>query len=314
MLCRAAVGHGIVGARIGILPPIAAGFTVKTSRTVIQQLIGKLFSRSTHERPAVDAVFDVEADRAEFISHGLLDAAAVQRLESTLGYGIQDIAFFERALTHRSYLQIAEQPTITSNERLEFLGDSILNMLIGEFLFHHYSDVQEGDLTKLRSRLVNRKALTLCSRQLRLEDVVLLNTSAEQSLEQGNDSLLADAFEAIIAAIYLDCGSRLQPVKEFLSRTLLTPQMFEQILFIDENFKSILLEFTQSRGLGVPRYSVVKEDGPDHERIFTVEVYVGSECVGRGEGRSKKEAEQQSAAEAVERLDIKPRGTAGAPG
>jgi ribonuclease-3 len=280
---------------------------LKTSRTVIQQLIGKLFNRSGEDRADVDAVFALQADQAEFVSHDLLTDEAINHLERVTGYHINDPAYFERALTHRSYLQIADAASITSNERLEFLGDSILNMLIGEFLFHHYSDVQEGDLTKLRSRLVNRKALTLCSRQLQLERVILLNTSAEQSLEQGNDSLLADAFEAIIAAIYLDSGSRLKPVKAFLSRTLLTPQMFEEILFIDENFKSILLEHTQAQGFGVPRYTVVQEDGPDHERIFTVEVHVGTECVGRGEGRSKKEAEQRAAAIAIEKLEIVPK-------
>jgi ribonuclease-3 len=225
-------------------------------------------------------------------------------LEHAIGYRIHNAGFFEQALVHRSYLQIAEHETLISNERLEFLGDSILNMLIGEFLFHRYSEIQEGDLTKLRSRLVNRKALTMCARTLRIEDVILLNASAEQSLEQGNDSLLADAFEAIIAAIYLDSGSRLAPVKEFLSRTLLTPQMFEQILFTDENFKSILLEYTQSRGLGVPRYIVVREEGPDHERVFTVEVFVGDNRMGAGQGRSKKEAEQQAAAAAVEKMNI----------
>ena len=277
-----------------------------TSRTVLRQLIGKLFSRadSSSQRNDTPAVFEPEIDTGIFLTHGLFSDEELRNLEAAIGYRIKNTAYFEQALIHRSYLQIAEHETIVSNERLEFLGDSILNMLIGEFLFHRYGDIQEGDLTKLRSRLVNRKALTLCARALRLEDTILLNASAEQSLTQGNDSLLADAFEAIIAAIYLDCGSTLHAVKEFLARTLLTPEMFERILFIDENFKSILLEYTQSRGLGVPRYVVVKEEGPDHERIFTVEVFVGEKQFGSGQGRSKKDAEQQAAAEAVDALNI----------
>lgn len=277
-----------------------------TSRTALRQLIGKLFNRaeSSSKRNDAPAVFEPEKDHRAFLSHNLFSAEDLARLEAAIGYRIRNAAFFEQALIHRSYLQIAEHETIVSNERLEFLGDSILNMLIGEFLFHRYGDIQEGDLTKLRSRLVNRKALTLCARALRLENSILLNASAEQSLTQGNDSLLADAFEAIIAAIYLDCGSSLLPVKDFLARTLLTPEMFERILFIDENFKSILLEYTQSRGLGVPRYTVVREEGPDHERIFTVEVFVGDKQMGRGQGRSKKEAEQQAAAEAVDAMNI----------
>lgn len=272
---------------------------------MIRQLVGKLFGRQQSSVNASAAsVFSPQADQATFVSRNILTPESLRSLESALGYRINNIGYFEQALIHRSYLQVAGDATLLSNERLEFLGDSILNMLIGEFLFHRYIDIQEGELTKLRSRLVNRKALTLCARVLQLEDVILLNASAEQSLEQGNDSLLADAFEAIIAALYLDAGSRLQPVKEFLARTLLTPEMFEKILFIDENFKSILLEYMQAHGLGVPRYSVVKEEGPDHERIFTVQVHVADMVKGEGRGRSKKEAEQQAAAEAVERMNI----------
>jgi ribonuclease-3 len=264
--------------------------------------VSKLFGRAAHT--AATTVFPSPAEQQTFAGHNLLSPQALRQLEEAIGCRIVNPGYFEQALVHRSYLQVNEDKTIASNERLEFLGDSILNMLIGEFLFHRYTGIQEGELTKLRSRLVNRKALTLCARSIRLEKLILLNSSAEQSLIQGNDSLLADAFEAIIAAIYLDNGSILGPVKEFLSRTLLTPAMFEKILFIDENCKSILLEHLQAQGLGVPRYAVVKEEGPDHERIFTVEVYVGSECKGQGKGRSKKEAEQQAAAEAIETLNI----------
>lgn len=270
---------------------------------MIRQLVSKLFGRQSVSATAA-TVFSPQPDQATFVSRNLLKPEVLRSLETAIGYRIGNAGYFEQALVHRSYLQVAGDPTLLSNERLEFLGDSILNMLIGEFLFHRYTDIQEGELTKLRSRLVNRKALTLCARALHLENMILLNASAEQSLEQGNDSLLADAFEAIIAAIYLDAGSRLQPVKEFLAKTLLTPEMFEKILYIDENFKSILLEYMQAHGLGVPRYSVVKEEGPDHERVFTVHVLVADEVKGEGRGRSKKEAEQQAAAEAVDRMHI----------
>jgi ribonuclease-3 len=279
---------------------------LRPSRTVIRQLVNRLFGRSANEAVVPVAVFDPQSDRATFITRNLLSSESLAELEKMIGRRINNPAYFEQALLHRSYLQIIEDKNIASNERLEFLGDSILNMLIGEFLFHRYNEIQEGELTKLRSRLVNRKALTLCARAIRLERFILLNASAEQSLVQGNDSLLADAFEAILAALYLDNDSTLAPAKEFLARTILTPQMFEKILFIDENFKSILLEFLQSQGLGAPRYVVVHEEGPDHERVFTVEVFAGSdpECKGQGKGRSKKEAEQQAAAAAIERLNI----------
>lgn len=271
---------------------------------MIRQLVNKLFGRASSRDTSVESVFAPISDKKQFVSHDLLTDHAIQLLQDAMGYRIVNPAYFEQALVHRSYLQVAEKESIISNERLEFLGDSILNMLIGEFLFHRYTDIQEGELTKLRSRLVNRKALTLCARMIQLEKVVLLNSSAEQSLVQGNDSLLADAFEAIIAAIYLDSDCSLNQVKEFLARTLLTPETCEKILFIDENFKSILLEHMQAQGLGAPRYVVVKEEGPDHERVFTVQVMVGQEVKGEGRGRSKKEAEQQAAAEAVERLNI----------
>jgi len=271
---------------------------------MIRQLVNKLFGRSTSGGASTETIFAPYADNKPFVSHNLLSSKALHLIEDTTGYHIRNQAYFEQALVHRSYLQVAEKEAVVSNERLEFLGDSILNMLIGEFLFHRYTDIQEGELTKLRSRLVNRKALTLCARAIHLEEVILLNSSAEQSLTQGNDSLLADAFEAIIAAIYLDSDYNLGAVKEFLARTLLTPETCEKILFIDENFKSILLEYMQAQGLGAPRYIVVKEEGPDHERIFTVHVFVGADVKGEGRGRSKKEAEQQAAAEAIEKLNI----------
>jgi ribonuclease-3 len=271
---------------------------------MIRQLVNKLFGRATGGAGSTESIFAPYADKKPFVTHNLLTARALRLIEDATGYHIRNQAYFEQALVHRSYLQVAENEAVVSNERLEFLGDSILNMLIGEFLFHRYTDIQEGELTKLRSRLVNRKALTLCARSIHLEEVILLNSSAEQSLTQGNDSLLADAFEAIIAAIYLDSDYNLTAVKEFLARTLLTPETCEKILFIDENFKSILLEYMQAQGLGAPRYVVVKEEGPDHERIFTVQVFVGPEVRGEGRGRSKKEAEQQAAAEAIDKLNI----------
>ncbi len=289
------------------MPPVSAtGSPLRPSRTVIRQLVNKLFGRAASEVLPAETVFDPQSDRKTFIPRNLLKPEAILELEKVIGYRIKNPAYFEQALLHRSYLQLMEDKTITSNERLEFLGDSILNMLIGEFLFHRYNDIQEGELTKLRSRLVNRKALTLCARSIRMERFILLNASAEQSLVQGNDSLLADAFEALLAAIYLDNDSSLAPVKEFLAHTILTPEMFEKILYIDENFKSILLEFLQARGMGAPKYIVVHEEGPDHERTFTVEVHVGAEsdCMGLGKGKSKKEAEQQAAASAIERLNI----------
>ncbi len=267
--------------------------------TSIRQLIGRLFGR---DGVAQDGPFAGLSEHVVNTDPLLLDDQTVQKLELAIGYQVNDKRFFAQALTHRSYLQVSEVENLHSNERLEFLGDSILNMLIGEFLFRHYTDVQEGDLTKLRSRLVNKKALIVGAHQVGLEEFVLLNTSAEQALKKGNRAILADAFEAIIAAIYLDSGMSLDPVKRFLTRTLLKPETFEEILNSDENYKSILLELVQGQGLDAPRYHVVAEEGPDHERVFTVQAHVNGMPVGQGEGRSKKKAEQEAAARAIERL------------
>lgn len=266
----------------------------------IKQLIGRLFGR---DGAGKGGPFNGSPDPVVATDLALLDDTTLRKLEAITGYRVNDRRYFAQALTHRSYLQVIEGDGVDSNERLEFLGDSILNMLIGEFLFRHYTDVQEGELTKLRSRLVNRKALIVGAHQIGLEDFILVNTSAEQALKKGNRSILADTFEAIIAAIYLDSGLSLEPVKRFLERTLLLPETFEEILQTDENYKSLLLELVQGNGFSAPRYEVVGEEGPDHERIFTVQVYVNGKPVGQGSGRSKKRAEQEAASKAVEKLN-----------
>lgn len=265
----------------------------------IRHLVGKLFSRdgSVATDPFSDAAtFDLNRIPP------LLDQERIDQLSEAIGYPIVNNGLFILALIHRSYLQILNNEDVESNERLEFLGDSILNMLIGEFLFRHYRDVQEGDLTKLRSRLVNKKALIHGSETIGLGGFVLVNASAEQSLRQGNKAILADAFEAVVAAIYIDSGLELHPVKEFLKRTILHSDTFEMILETDENFKSALLEMVQSGGHRAPRYNVTSIEGPDHQRIYTVEAIVSQKVVGTGSGRSKKKAEQVAAREAIVRM------------
>ena len=192
-------------------------------------------------------------------------------------------------------------PRAKSNERLEFLGDAILNSLVAEYLYRLYPDMEEGDLTKIRSRLVNRRALALRAKELRLSEYMLLSSSALQSIDSGSDSILADAFEAVIGALYLDGG--LPAAREFVSHTLLSHAEIVNSALTDDNYKSALLEYSQARTLGVPRYAIVKEDGPEHDRRFTVEVYLGAESMGSGSGRSKKDAEQAAAAEALERIN-----------
>lgn len=224
-------------------------------------------------------------------------------LENILGVEIKKAFLYEEALTHRSYLQVKQNPAYQSNERLEFLGDAILGMVVAEYLFHHHEDVAEGELTKMRSWLVNKRALALCARKLRLDQFLLVSYSAAAALARGSDSILADAMEALIAAVYLDHG--FEQARTVIEQRLL-PLMLEERLMNDTNFKSLLLEHVQAQGKGAPRYQVIEEKGPDHEKQFTVAVYVGSTSVGHGTGRSKKEAEQNAARQALEYLTSRP--------
>ncbi|HEY6952927.1 MAG TPA: ribonuclease III [Bacteroidota bacterium] len=222
-----------------------------------------------------------------------------RRFEQTIGYTPGNWELFVQSLLHRSYLQFVD-PRWKSNERLEFLGDAVLNAAVAEFLYQTFPRLEEGDLTKLRSRLVNRHILAQRAKELRISDFLLLSNSAVQSIDSGSESILADAFEAILGAIFLDGG--IKPARKFVRRTLLSNQDVLASAQTDDNYKSALLEYAQRNSLGIPRYSVLKEEGPEHDRRFTIEVIVGNQSFGTGNGRSKKDAEQSAAAQALEKL------------
>lgn len=213
------------------------------------------------------------------------------------GYHIRHEKYFIQAVVHRSYLQLCPPGITQSNERMEFLGDAVLSLIVSEYLYTHFAEAEEGELSKLRSRLVSRLALGECSRRLELVDFLLLSPSAHQSIRAGSDSILADAVEAFVAAIYLDGGYK-------AARTFVEDHILKQYtpdrLSEDRNYKSRLLEFAQGRALGIPRYVTVDESGPDHSPVFTVEVQVGGIPVGIGSGGNKKAAEQAAAARALE--------------
>jgi ribonuclease-3 len=210
---------------------------------------------------------------------------------------------FLQALLHRSYLQFLGEQW-SSNERLEFLGDAILNFIVAEHLFLTYPEMEEGELTKLRSRLVNRKILAQRAKDMHLSDYLLLSSSAAQSVDSGSESIIADAVESVIGAIYLDGG--LEAARKFIYATLLKNTEVFNSAMADDNYKSTLLEYTQARSLGIPRYSVIHEEGPEHDRRFTIEVSIGAQSYGSGFGRSKKEAEQAAAARAIEHIQQNP--------
>ncbi len=220
------------------------------------------------------------------------------RLSRVLHHQIRDPHFFREALSHRSYLQVASDADAVSNERLEFLGDAILNFVVAEYLFLKHTDAPEGDLTKLRSRLVSKKALTVFARELHLADFILLSPSASQMTSRGMETILADAFEALIGAIYLDSG--FIDAKRFIELCLTRSLKRGSLGTEDENFKSRLLEHVQASGYGTPRYVTVNEEGPDHDRTFTVEVFINGISHGIGHGKNKKDAEQSAAEKALQ--------------
>lgn len=222
-----------------------------------------------------------------------------RRFEKMIGYVPRNWTLFVQSLMHRSYLQFVD-PSWKSNERLEFLGDSILNSTVADFLYESFPDLEEGDLTKLRSRLVNRRILAQKAKEFRISEFMLLSSSAVQSIGSGSESILADAFEAILGAIYLDGGPR--AARRFVYRTLLADKDVLSSAQTDDNYKSALLEFAQRHSLGIPRYSVLKEEGPEHDRRFTIEVIVGNQTYGSGIGKSKKDAEQSAASQALEKI------------
>ncbi|MBI1804210.1 MAG: ribonuclease III [Ignavibacteria bacterium] len=225
-----------------------------------------------------------------------------RKLEEILKYSIHNRQLFSEALSHRSYLQIVGNENAISNERLEFLGDAILNLAVAEYLYRRYITAPEGELTKIRARLVNRKALSIYAHHIRLADFLLMSPSASQVAGKGMDTILADAYEAIIGAIYLDGG--FHHAQQFVEQTILTALERGLIKTEDENFKSQLLEHAQATGYGAPRYLTINEEGPDHDRTFTVEVFIGSESYGVGRGKNKKDAEQAAAEQALQQLNL----------
>jgi ribonuclease-3 len=263
-------------------------------KDIVRQLYANLLKFAATRGSANNAMF-----RELFPPVGVLTDDRVAELEQLLGVDIHMPSLYEQALTHRSYLQVVNSPDHRSNERLEFLGDAILGMVTAEYLFYNNREVLEGELTKMRSWIVNKKSLAICARAIKLDDYLFLSYSASQSLQRGNDSMLADALEAIIAAIYLDRG--FDDVRRFIVEKLL-PIMVQESLVHDTNYKSLLLETVQAKGQLAPRYVVTREEGPDHEKHFTVDVIVDDAVIGSGSGRNKKDAEQAAAEAGLEFL------------
>lgn len=230
------------------------------------------------------------------------EAYTPESLQEKLGYRFSDPDLLVQAIKHRSYAYAADEGSIASNERLEFLGDAVLDLLVTENLYRKFRNKREGDLTQIKSVLVSKVILAQRGHEIGLGHHILL--SREEDLAGGRDrtSIIGDAFEAILGAVYLDGG--LKAADAFVQRHLMSN--IEAIVANNSylNFKSVLLEHTQGVGRGHPRYLVSSEEGPDHHKTFSVEVLIAGERMGFGKGRSKKEAQQMAAKEALQKLGV----------
>ncbi len=217
-------------------------------------------------------------------------------LQERLQYKFNNIKLLNNALNHSSYANEV-RGGITSNERLEFLGDSVLSVIVASYLFENFKTIPEGELTKLRASLVCEKSLCGFSRQLGLGEFLLLGKGEEKGGGRERDSILADAFEAVLAAIYLDGG--MENARKFVLRFVL-PELKHRDDDAFKDYKTALQEIIQRNPEESVSYHLTNECGPDHDKIFTVEVHLNSNVIGSGRGKSKKQAEQMAAKQALQ--------------
>jgi len=221
----------------------------------------------------------------------------LSEFEQRIGYVFGRRDLLRRALTHKSYSHEAKDDHVRHNETFEFLGDSVLGFVIGDLLFAHFPQLDEGALSKMKAFLVSAPSLARKAREYEMGEVILLGVGEEKTGGRKKDSLLANLFEAVIAAIYLDGG--IGPARQLIERSFAADiQRIDQQDLLFQDYKTALQELAQAKGLQLPDYNVVGEVGPDHDKTFIVEVKLGS-LSARGEGSSKKEAQQQAAKQAL---------------
>lgn len=188
-----------------------------------------------------------------------------------------------------------------SYEQLEFIGDAVLDLVVSELIFLKYPEAAEGELTQLRSRLVNGRMLSDIARNIQLMDYIELGERVQNQGIEHSESVLADAFEALIGAVYLDSG--FMNCRKLIGCLYENNVDFEDLFLVRDNYKSILLELAQSRKCSAPIYRIVRETGPGHEKMFDVEVFVNNKVMGKGTGKNKKKAEQEAAKNALKVLE-----------
>lgn len=226
------------------------------------------------------------------------DFEHIKALESKLNIRLINPGLFFTACTHRSFQNESKRP-LANNERLEFLGDSVLSLVVSEFLYTHFPTFPEGELSFAKSKLVEAHACSNYIKQLGVESFLLLGKGESANLGKGRDSVMADFFEAVIGAIFLDLG--IDAVKEFLLQNF-SSYWKEEGFKKEENEKVILQEYAQKKYQLIPEYQILSQEGPDHEKKFVVAVFIQGKQVGEGIGSSKKEAQQNAAKSALESI------------
>lgn len=226
---------------------------------------------------------------------------ALSSLEKKIGYKFRNKETLLQALTHSSFAYENHPSPKADNEVLEFLGDSVLGLIIADFLYESFPDLSEGELSKLKSTAASTSSLSYFAQRIRLDKKILLGKGEEKSGGRKKKTILAGAFEAVIAAIYLDGG--MQEAKKFLRKHL--KPLFKRIdvekFFID-NYKSALQEYFQKENLPAPVYKTITEEGPDHKKVFHVEVFSEDKSLAKAKGPSKKSAEKRAAQKALKNL------------
>ena len=228
----------------------------------------------------------------------------LKALEDRLGYRFKEIKWLDQALTHKSFIYETNHPEKVANEVLEFLGDSVVNLAVSYLLFLKSPDAQEGALSMMRSQLVKRSSLATLSKELQLEGYLLLGKSQQSNGGMQKSSILANTYEALIGAIFMDSNfnQALDIIKGHFE-TYLQPSTPSELL---NDFKSLLQIYSQQVQGVSPQYQVMNESGPDHDKRFQASVSIGDEVKGLGWGKSKKEAEQEAAKKALEEMNKMP--------
>ena len=217
-----------------------------------------------------------------------------RELEEKIGYHFQKPALLKRAMCHSSYANERKMGRLNSNERLEFLGDAVLELATSEFLYEKYPEMPEGDATKTRASIVCEQSLAGCAESISLGRYILLGRGETASGGRERPSITSDAFEALIGAIYLDGG--FTSAKEFIRKFVLNDLEHKKLFF---DSKTILQERIQAHCEGDLHYELLREEGPDHQKIFVVRAMLGDRVIGEGQGRTKKAAEQEAAYHAL---------------